>query len=166
MKGKAAVQNANRRTAEAFAQVDELKSQLAAEKAARRADVNQLSDELRAARGALESEVEDRAAARVTAVETRWQSASDEAGLEARRRAVEALELLINNTYKLAVPVPLALKIAEALGVPDAVEMNDSGPCGRQERRNGRYRRKELAEQNSAYVGGIKKEPTFGAPAR
>lgn len=166
MKGKAAVQNANRRTAEAVERAEQLASELSAEKQARKAEVRALADELRAARGALESEVEDRAAARAAAVEQRAHDATEQQAYDSRARAVKALNLLINDNNRTAIPMSLALDVAAALGFPDAIQSHNAAGDNRSDRRAGRYRQRAIVELNSAYIGGIKQEPTFGAPGR
>ena len=62
MKGKAAVQNANRRTAEAVERADRLAAELTAEKQARKAEVRVLADELRETRLRIDRLAEDQAA--------------------------------------------------------------------------------------------------------
>lgn len=146
MKGKAATQNANRRTAEAVERADRLAEQLAAEKRLRSAEVQDLSDELRKLRAAIDQKAQQRAAAAVQAAQTAAADAlADERG-HFSARAEKAVRVLWYADPVIH-PHPIE-QVAQILGVNTApLVAGDVGldKAGRAVRR--RVERRTLADQ-------------------
>lgn len=146
MKGKAAVQNANRRTAEAIERADLLAEQLVAEKAAHGADVQALSDELRSLRSAIEQEAQQRAA---RAIQSAQVSAADTVAVERDQftaRAEKAVRVLWHADPVIQ-PHPIE-QVAQILGVNTSsilAELRGLDQAGRAIRR--RVERRTLADQ-------------------
>lgn len=96
MKGKAAVQNANRRTTEAVERGDRLAADLAAEKAAHHADVEALRADIRGLQSALLHDVAARAAQRIGAAEAAAAEKIQAAELDRAAEAEKVVRILFD----------------------------------------------------------------------
>lgn len=120
MKGKAAVQNANRRTAEALERVAELEGRLRDEKRLRIAEVQALDNELRTLRISVNQLADERAAESIAAAQAAADRTVAAAQDEYQEKATVSVRELFTALYADVLDTEHIITIAERFGVEPA----------------------------------------------